>query len=126
MVYTPPSIIPAPLNATFTYNASDARDAVSDKPATVSIAVAAAAVNEDLVVTCASVTARSNIRYTWDLAGTTSRRTGNTITVTASTTGTGARWRVSVTTTGNGPSPSPTVTIHSIFGQNITVPIASH
>lgn len=99
-----------------------------------------AAVNEDLVVTSATVTARSNNRYTWDLAGTTSRGTGNTLTVTASTTagplnlsnailtptGTGARWRVSASTTGAGPTPNPTVTITSTFGKSVTAPIASH
>ena len=60
--------------------------------------------------------ARSNSRYTWDLAGTTSK-TDSVLTVTAATTGgpvslgtatlssapTGARWRVSITTTGNAP-----------------------
>ncbi|VVP15048.1 Ig-like domain-containing protein [Pseudomonas fluorescens] len=139
VIYTPPATIPAPFTATFTYNASDAKDAVSE-PATVSVAVSAPAVNEDLVVTSAVVTARSNSRYTWDLSGTTSRGTGNTITATASTTagplnlgtaslvpiGTGARWRISVTTTGSGPSPNPTITIKSAFGKTVTVPIVSH
>ena len=104
------------------------------------MAVSAAAVSEDLVVTSAAATARSNSRYTWDLAGTTSRGTGNTITVTASTTagplnlgtasltptGTGARWRISVTTTGSGPSPNPTITINSAFGKSVTAPVVSH
>jgi hypothetical protein len=139
LIYTPPSTVTAPFTATFTYQASDAKDAVSE-PATVSVAVTPAAVNEDLVVTSATVTSRSNSRYTWDLAGTTSRGTGNTLTVTATTTagplslgnavltpvGTGARWRVSVTTTGAGPTPNPTVTIRSAFGQAVTVPIVAH
>ena len=139
VIYTPPATIPEPFTATFTYNASDAKDAVSN-PATVSVAVSAPAVNEDLVVTSAVVTARSNSRYTWDLSGTTSRGTGNTITATASTTagplnlgtaslvpiGTGARWRISVTTTGSGPSPNPTITINSALGKTVTVPIVSH
>ncbi|TWC55276.1 FtsP/CotA-like multicopper oxidase with cupredoxin domain [Pseudomonas sp. SJZ080] len=139
VIYTPPATIAAPFTTTFTYQASDAKDAVSDRT-TVSVAVSApAAVNEDLVVTSATVTARSNSRYTWDLAGTTSRGTGNSITATASTTagplslgtatltptGTGARWRVSVTTTGSGPSPSPTVTISSAFGKSTTAPVSS-
>jgi FtsP/CotA-like multicopper oxidase with cupredoxin domain len=140
VVYTPPAIVPAPFTATFTYNASDAKDAVSQSPATVSVAVSAAAVNEDLAVTSASVTTRSNNRYTWDIAGTTSRAAGNTITVSAATTGgplnlgaatltptgAGARWRVSVTTTGNGPTPSPTITVNSAFGKTLTAPIAAH
>jgi FtsP/CotA-like multicopper oxidase with cupredoxin domain len=141
VVYIPPATVPVAFTATFTYQASDAKDAVS-APATVSVAVAATppAVNEDLVVTSASVTSRSNSRYTWDLAGTTSKGTGNTLTVTVSTTagplslgnailtpvGTGARWRVSVTTTGAGPSPNPTVTITSALGKSVTAPIAAH
>jgi FtsP/CotA-like multicopper oxidase with cupredoxin domain len=140
VIYTPPAIVPAPFTATFTYQASDAKDAVS-APATVSVAVSgAAAVNEDLVVTSASVTGRSNSRYTWDIAGTTSKAAGNTVTVTATTTagplnlgaatltpiGTGARWRVSVTTTGSGPTPSPTITVTSAFGKSVTAPIAAH
>jgi len=140
VVYTPPAIVSAPFTATFTYQASDSKDAVSDKPATVSVAVSAAAVNEDLQVTSATVVSRSNNRYTWDLAGTTSRAAGNSITVSATTTGgplnlgaavltpsgAGARWRLSVTTTGDGPTPSPTATIRSAFGQALTVPIAGH
>ena len=140
VIYTPPVTVAAPFTATFAYSASDAKDAVS-APANVSVAVSApATVNEDLIVTSASVTSRSNSRYTWDLAGTTSRGTGNTITVTASTTGgplnlgtatltptgTGARWRVSVTSTGSGPTPNPTVTITSSFGKSVTAPIAAH
>nr|WP_305955758.1 MULTISPECIES: Ig-like domain-containing protein [unclassified Pseudomonas] len=138
VIYTPPASVTAPFTATFTYQASDAKNAISE-PATVSVAVTGAAVNEDLVVTSATVTARCNNRYTWDLAGTTSRGTGNTLTVTATTTagplnlgnailtptGTGARWRVSVTTTGSGPSSNPTVTISSAFGKSITVQISS-
>lgn len=139
VIYTPPASVPAPFTATFTYQASDAKNAVSS-PTTVSVTVSPApVVNEDLVVTSATVSARSNNRYTWDLAGTTSKGTGNTLTVTAMTTagplnlgnailtptGTGARWRVSVTTTGSGPSSNPTATISSTFGKSITVPISS-
>ena len=137
VTYTPPAIVPAPFTATFTYNASDAKDAESEKPATVSVAVSAAAVSEELVISSASVTARSNSRYTWELAGTTSLATGNTITVTASTvagplslgtamlspTGSGARWRVSVTTTGSAPTSNPTVTVNSSAGTKVTAPI---
>nr|WP_077049028.1 multicopper oxidase domain-containing protein [Pseudomonas sp. KK4] len=139
VVYTPPASAPAPFTAAFTYQASDAKNAVSE-PATVSVAVTPApVVNEDLVVTSATVTVRSNNRYTWDLAGTTSKGTGNTLTVTATTTagalnlgnailtptGTGARWRVSTSTTGAGPTPNPTVTITSTFGKTVTAPISA-
>ncbi|MNX49489.1 Multicopper oxidase mco [compost metagenome] len=136
VIYTPPATIPAPFTATFTYQASDTRGAES-APATVSVAVSAA-VNENLIVTSATVTARSNSRWYWVLSGTTSRGTGNTITATATTTTgtvnlgtatltrtpTGARWRIAVTTVGSGPSPSPTATIKSAFGKTVTVPIS--
>ncbi|NUU39200.1 Ig-like domain-containing protein [Pseudomonas sp. C2B4] len=138
VIYTPPASAPGPFTALFTYQASDAKDAVSE-PANVSVAVTPApVVNEDLVMTTGSVTVRSNNRYTWDLSGTTSRGTGNTLAVTAATTagplslgnailtpiGTGARWRVSITTTGAGPAPNPTVTITSTFGKTVTAPIS--
>lgn len=140
VTYTPPASVPAPFTANFTYNASDAKGAVSEQPATVSVAVSNAVVNEDLVVSSATVSVRSNNRYTWDIAGTTSRGTGNTLTVIAATTagplnlgtatltptGTGARWRLSVSTTGAGPTASPTVTINSALGKTVTVPISVH
>jgi hypothetical protein len=138
VIYTPPAIITAPFTTTFTYAASDSQGNVSKNPATVTVSVTATAVNEDLQVTSASVVVRSNNRLTWELAGTTSRATGNTITVSATTTGgplnlgtailslqaTGARWKLSATTTGNALSPNPKVTISSAFGQAITVPLS--
>jgi hypothetical protein len=141
VTYTPPAVVATPFTATFTYQAKDAKDAVSEKAATVTVQVAAgAAASEDLKVTSAAVKLRSNNRYTWDLAGTTSKATGNSITVTAATTGgplalgtatlsptaAGARWVLSVTTTGNGPTSNPTVTIHSALGQTITAPITAN
>ncbi|OXR29606.1 copper oxidase [Pseudomonas jessenii] len=138
VTYTPPATVPAPFTATFTYKAADAKGAES-APATVSVAVSAA-INESLIVTSATVTARSNSRWYWVLSGTTSRGTGNTITATATTTtgtvnlgaavltptATGARWNIAVTTAGSGPSPSPTATIKSAFGKTVTVPIKAN
>jgi hypothetical protein len=135
VIYTPPATIPAPFTATFTYKAADAKGAES-APATVSVAVSAAVV-ENLIVTGATVTARSNGRYYWVLSGTTSRGPGNSITATATTTtgtvnlgaatltptATGARWNIAVTTVGSPPSPSPTATITSAFGKTVTVPV---
>jgi len=137
VIYTPPAIVPAPFTATFTYRASDAKDAKSD-PATVSVNVTAAAANETLAVTSAFVTVRTDNRYTWDISGTTTRFAGNTVTVTASSTtgplnlgkatltqvGTGAKWRVLVATSGAGPAPNATITVTSAFGKTITVPIS--
>ncbi|PBJ17085.1 Multicopper oxidase mco [Pseudomonas sp. ACN8] len=138
VTYTPPTTVPAPFTATFTYRAADAKGAESE-PATVSVAVSAA-INESLIVTTATVTARSNSRWYWVLSGTTSRFTGNKITATATTTTgtvnlgaavltqtpTGARWNIAVTTAGSGPSPSPTATIKSAFGKTVTVPIKAN
>jgi hypothetical protein len=138
VTYTPPATVPAPFTATFTYKAADTKGAES-APATVSVAVSAAVV-ENLIVTSATVTARSNSRYYWVLSGTTSRGTGNTITATVTTTtgtvnlgtatltptATGASWQIAVTTVGSGPSPSPTATVKSAFGKTVTVPVVAH
>lgn len=138
VTYTPPQQVTAPFTASFTYQARDALGAESVSPATVSIAVTPPVIADELKVSSATVQRRSNDRYTWDLAGTTSQATGNSIRVTASTTSgpldlglatlspttTGARWRLSVTTTGAGPASPPTVTVRSALGQSITVPIS--
>ncbi|WP_223463997.1 MULTISPECIES: Ig-like domain-containing protein [unclassified Pseudomonas] len=138
VTYTPPATVAAPFTATFIYKAADAKGAES-APATVSVAVSTAVV-ESLIVTSATVTARSNGRYFWALSGTTSRGTGNTITATATvTTGTanlgtatltptatGARWNIAVTTVGSVPSPSPTATIKSSLGKTVTVPVVAN
>ncbi|MGO1207809.1 MAG: copper oxidase, partial [Pseudomonas putida] len=106
-------------------------------PATVSIAVTAAAAVDQIQVTSATVQVRSGNRFTWDVQGTTTVATGNSISVTAATTGgpvslgnatltaatTGARWRVSVTTTGFGPATPATVTVKSALGQTVTAPV---
>ena len=140
VTYTPPAVVATPFTATFTYQARDAKGADSEKAATVTVSVAAgAAVSEELKVSSATFKLRSNNRYTWEIAGTTSKAAGNSITVTAATTGgplalgtatlsptaTGARWALSVTTVGNGPASPPTVTVRSALGQTITVPITA-
>ncbi|MEB3902652.1 multicopper oxidase domain-containing protein [Pseudomonas putida] len=138
VTYTPPQQVTAPFTASFTYQARDALGAESASPATVSIAVTPPVIADELKVSSATVQRRSNDRYTWDLAGTTSQATGNSIRVTASTTNgpldlglatlspttSGARWRLSVTTTGAGPASPATVTARSALGQSITVPIS--
>ncbi|EKT4464681.1 multicopper oxidase domain-containing protein [Pseudomonas putida] len=138
VTYTPPQQVTAPFTASFTYQARDALGAESASPATVSIAVTPPVIADELKVSSATVQRRSNDRYTWDLAGTTSQATGNSIRVTASTTNgpldlglatlspttSGARWRLSVTTTGAGPASPATVTARSALGQSVTVPIS--
>ncbi|MCY1416277.1 Bacterial Ig domain protein [compost metagenome] len=141
IVYMPPATVAEAFTASFAYEVRDALGGVSATPGTVTVAVAASPqtpVNEDLQVTSATVTVRSGGRYTWDLSGTTSKFTGNTITVTAATTGgplslgtatlsataTGARWRVSISTTGNGPATPATITVKSSGGQTVTAPVS--
>ncbi len=138
ITYTPPATVTEGFTAVFTYDLRDAKGGISATPGTVTVNVPATVTsNEDLQVTSASVTARSNSRYTWDLAGTTSK-TDSVLTVTAATTGgpvslgtatlssapTGARWRVSITTTGNAPAAGASVTIKSSSGKTITAPVS--
>lgn len=103
----------------------------------VSVAVTADAAADELQVTSATAQVRSNNRWTWEVSGTTSQATGNSIRVTVATTNgtldlglatltattTGARWRLSVTTVGAGPASPPTVTVRSALGQSITAPL---
>ncbi|MGE8315375.1 MAG: Ig-like domain-containing protein, partial [Pseudomonas putida] len=137
VTYTPPATVATPFTASFNYTARDAKGAESVTPATVSIAVSAAAAVDQIQVTSATVQVRSGNRFTWDVQGTTTVATGNSISVTAATTGgpvslgnatltaatTGARWRVSVTTTGFGPATPATVTVKSTLGQTVTAPV---
>ena len=138
VTYTPPATVETPFTASFNYTARDAKGAESVTPATVSIAVSPAAAVDQVQVTSATVQVRSGNRYTWDVAGTTSVATGNSISVTAASTSgplnlgnatltvatSGARWKLSVTTTGTGPATPATVTVKSALGQSVTVPIS--
>lgn len=136
VTYTPPATVATPFTASFNYSARDAKGAESRVPATVNIAVGPAVAKDDVQVSSATVQVRSNSRYTWDLSGTTSVATGNSISVTANTSSgplalgtatltaatSGARWRLSATTNGN--APAATVTVKSALGQSVTVPIS--
>ncbi|MBC3502538.1 multicopper oxidase domain-containing protein [Pseudomonas sp. SWRI59] len=138
VTYTPPATVATPFTASFTYSARDTKGAESVVPATVSVAVSPAAPVDVIQVSSASVQLRSGNRYTWDLIGTTSIATGNSINVSVATTNgplnlgaatltaatTGARWRVSVTTSGYGPATPATATVKSKLGQSVTVPIS--
>ena len=133
-----PATVATPFTASFNYSARDAKGAESVAPATVSVAVSPAALIDDIQVSSATVQIRSGNRFTWDLSGTTSIATGNSINVSVATTNgplnlgaatltaatTGARWRVSVTTTGYGPATPATATVKSKLGQSVTVPIS--
>ncbi|MFJ4445434.1 Ig-like domain-containing protein [Pseudomonas sp. NPDC089422] len=131
--YTPPASVPTAFTTTFTYQARDSLGAVS-APATVTVNVQPRPpAGETFAVTAATVLARSNNRYNWDVSGTSSVTTGNTITVRVTTT-TGVqtlgtttvpvtgRWRLTVSnSTTIVPTAAPTATVTSSQGSTRTV-----
>ncbi|MFY9963532.1 Ig-like domain-containing protein [Pseudomonas sp.] len=134
VTYTPPATITAAFTTTFTYIARDSLGALS-APATVTVQVSPRPAAETFTVTAATVTARSNNRYNWDLSGTSSVTTGNTITVQVTTPSglvtlgstavplTG-RWRLTVSnSTTVIPTAAPSATIRSSQGTVRTVPV---
>jgi hypothetical protein len=138
LTYTPPATVATAFTTTFTYFARDSFGAQSTAPATVTVQVSPKPAPETFAVTTATVTARSNNRYTWDFAGTSSVTTGNTITVQV-TTPTGpatlgtttvplnGRWRLTVSNiTTVIPSANPTATITSSQGSVRTVPVIAN
>ncbi|MFK8333189.1 Ig-like domain-containing protein [Pseudomonas sp. BJa5] len=134
VTFTPPATVSEAYTAVFEYKVKDARGAVSESAANVRIAVTPALVEVDynLKASVATVTVRSNNRYAWELAGTSSLKAGATLTITAATTSgpltlgtatvmTGGNWRLSASTTGSGPAANPTVTIKPADGKPLTV-----
>lgn len=134
VVYTPPATVTAPFTATFTYQAADSFGALST-PATVNVQVSAPPANQEtLTITTATVQVRTGNRFSWDLSGTSSVITGNTITVSVTTpTGTvvldsvavpvTGRWRVSVVNAIAPSGTNPTATARSAVGTVRTLPI---
>ena len=138
LTYNPPATVTTAFTTTFTYFVRDSFGAVSTAPATVTVQVSPRPPAENFAVTAATVTSRSNNRFTWDFTGTSSVTTGNTITVQV-TTPTGlqtlgtttvpvtGRWRLTVSnTTTVIPSASPTATITSSQGTVRTVQVISN
>jgi len=131
--YTPPATVTTAFTTTFTYQARDSLGALS-APATVTVNVQPRpAAGETFTVTAATVLARSNNRYNWDVSGTSSVTTGNTVTVRVTTT-TGVqtlgtttvpvtgRWRLTVSnSTTIVPTAAPTATVTSSQGSTRTV-----
>ena len=134
ITYTPPASVPTAFTTTFTYQARDALGAVSPS-GTVTVNVQPRPAAETFAVTAATVLARSNNRYNWDISGTSSVTTGNTITVRVTTTtgvqtlGTATvpvtgRWRLTVSnSTTLIPTASPTATVTSSQGTSRTVAV---
>ncbi|WP_449432663.1 Ig-like domain-containing protein [Pseudomonas putida] len=136
VIYTAPQNITSAFSTSFTYQARDSLGAVSATAARVNVQVTPLVTQETLTVTTAEVRARSNNRFTWDLAGTSSALVGNTISVQVTTPsglatlGTAAvpatgRWRLSVTTTDVVPTANATVTIRSSLGTVRTAPVVN-
>ncbi|MCW8278196.1 cadherin-like domain-containing protein [Pseudomonas sp. PCH199] len=138
LTYTPPATVTTAFTTTFTYFARDSFGAVSAAPATVTVQVSPRPAAETFTVTTATVSARSNNRFTWDFAGTSSVTTGNTITIQV-TTPTGlqtlgtttvpvtGRWRFTANNiTTVIPSANPTATITSSQGTVRTVQVISN
>lgn len=136
ITYTPPATVTTAFTTTFTYIARDSFGALST-PATVTVQVSPRPATETFTATTATVQARSNNRFNWDFAGTSSVTTGNTITVQV-TTPTGlvtlgtttvpvtGRWRLTVSNVTNViPSANPTATIRSSQGTVRTVSVTS-
>ena len=137
ITYTPPATVTTAFTTTFTYLARDSFGAAST-PATVTVQVSPRPAAETFTVTTATVSARSNNRFTWDFAGTSSVTTGNTITIKV-TTPTGlvtlgtttvpvtGRWRLTVNNiTTVIPSANPTATISSSQGSVRTVSVVAN
>ncbi|MGJ7514352.1 Ig-like domain-containing protein [Pseudomonas baetica] len=138
LTYNPPATVTTAFTTTFTYFVRDSFGAVSATPATVTVQVSPRPAAETFAVTTATVSARSNNRFTWDFAGTSSVTTGNTITIKV-TTPTGlqtlgtttvpvtGRWRFTANNITNVvPSANPTATISSSQGTVRTVQVISN
>lgn len=138
VTYTPPASVTTAFTTSFTYFAKDSFGAVSASPATVTVQVSPKPAAETFAITTATVSARSNNRFTWDFAGTSSVTTGNTITIQV-TTPTGlqtlgtttvpatGRWRFTANNITNViPSANPTATITSSQGTVRTVQVTSN
>ncbi|MGY2258954.1 Ig-like domain-containing protein [Pseudomonas sp. SDO55104_S430] len=138
LTYTPPATVTTAFTTTFAYFVRDSFGAVSTTPATVTVQVSPRPAAETFAVTTATVSARSNNRFTWDFAGTSSVTTGNTITIRV-TTPTGlqtlgtttvpvtGRWRFTANNnTAVVPSANPTATITSSQGTTRTVQVISN
>jgi hypothetical protein len=138
LTYTPPATVTTAFTTTFTYVPRDSFGAQATTPATVTVQVSPRPAAETFTVTAATVTARSNNRFNWDISGTSSVTTGNTITVQV-TTPTGlvtlgsttvpltGRWRLTVSnSTTVIPSANPTATITSSQGTVRTVQVISN
>ncbi|MNH12234.1 hypothetical protein D3C79_717690 [compost metagenome] len=116
VTYTPPATVTTAFTTTFTFQVRDSLGSLSN-PGTITVNVSPRPAAETFAVTAATVTARSNNRFNWDISGTSSVTTGNTVTVPIT-----GRWRLAV---GNSttmiPTAAPTATVTSSQGTTRTI-----
>lgn len=129
VTYTPPGNVAADFVTSFTYQARDSLGAVSNV-ASVTVAVTAPVVQENLVVQSASVQAKNRNRWNWDIRGTTSVVNGNSIRVLVdgvllgtATPGQNGRWQVRANNSSVAPPISGTITVSSSLTQGMTIPV---
>lgn len=130
VTYTPPSGVTANFSTSFTYQIRDSLGAVSNV-ASVTVAVTAAAVQENLAVQRATVQAKNANRWSWDIRGTTSVVTGNSIrvlvdgvTLGTATPSQNGRWQIKASNSSVAPPDDRTVTLtSSLTSREITVTV---
>ena len=130
VAYTPPSGVTANFSTTFSYQARDSLGADSNV-ASVTVAVTAPAVQENLAVQKATVQAKNANRWSWDIRGTTSVVTGNSIrvlvdgvTLGTATPSQNGRWQIKASNSSVAPPDDRTVTLtSSLTSREITVTV---
>lgn len=130
VTYTPPSGVTANFSTSFSYQVRDSLGADSNV-ASVTVAVTAAAVQENLAVQKATVQAKNANRWSWDIRGTTSVVTGNSIrvlvdgvTLGTATPSQNGRWQIKASNSAVAPPADRTVTLSSsLTSREITVTV---
>ncbi|MBO3273902.1 Ig-like domain-containing protein [Pseudomonas schmalbachii] len=135
VTYNPPANFTGTITPTFTYLVRDSLGAVSVQPGSVTVTVQQRpTANETFTVTTAELQARTNNRWTWEFAGTSSLTNANTITIRVqSTTGlvtlgtttvpANGRWRFTANNSLVAPGSTLSATISSSFGTTRTVAV---
>ncbi|AYC32957.1 hypothetical protein D3880_11470 [Pseudomonas cavernae] len=138
VTYTPPATVATTFSVSFTYRALDTVGGLSTPPATVTVTVAPSPVIADTVtITTATLRAKTNSRFEWQVSGTTSRPAGNTMRIEVTTTNglallgnavpaANGRWSLKVNNNGAiVPSATPSARVTSTFGTVRTAPVTN-
>ncbi|MCQ4347454.1 Ig-like domain-containing protein [Pseudomonas stutzeri] len=135
--YTPPTTVENAFTAGFSYTLADSLGATAT--GNVSVAVSPAPPPAATIsVTGATVTRGNNNRFSWELSGTTTLTTNNTLTIDVTTTGgtvrlgsatpnrNNGRWSLTVRNSATlVPTPTPSATVTASNGDSVTVPVTS-